>query len=213
MKSQIAFKFVSAGLATAIALAGWGLIFPSGAFAAEKTAAVHCKVGMNITLSEVESRSLDACIQSLRASGQVTGLEVVGLAPSGLSRVSKFRISEEHATLVAAKLSLEFPDAIVNASGGAGRVATTDRAVLVTGYTSRSVTSSVPSPKEAAGTERIVTYSRPDTSGVRFDTAMDDGLYEGEVALGRVAYSREPEIASERHPSFTSTANVGDVSF
>jgi hypothetical protein len=127
--------------------------------------------------------------------------------------VSKFRISEEHASRVAAKLSLEFPGAIVNARGGAGRIATTDRAVLVTGYTSRSITRSVPSPKGAAAKERIVTYSRPDTSAVRFDAAMDDGLYEEDVSLGGVAYSREPEIASERHPSFTSTANVDDVSF
>lgn len=216
MRNRIAhvFRQETRSFSAAAAFVCLGLFVPtSAALAAETVSEVKCAVGMNVATSVVDADSLARCVQSLRAQGDVTGLEVVGLAPMGQSRVSKLRTSEEHASLVAAKLSLEFPGAVVNAKGTAGRVATAERAVLVTGYTSQKVTRVVAPPQGAEGPERVVTLSKPDTSAVRTEWTLDDGLYEEEVALGRVAYSTEPEIASERHPSYTSTANVDDTSF
>ena len=120
--------------------------------------------------------------------------------------------------MISSKLALEFPRAIVNARG-AGSTGQVGRGVVVTGYVARTIipqttgstgsrTSEIPAPKE-----QVVIFSKPDTSAVRFDTTMNDGLYEESVALGRVAYTNEGEIASPRHPSFTSTANVDKTSF
>ena len=120
--------------------------------------------------------------------------------------------------MVSSKLALEFPRAIVNARG-AGSTGQVGRGVVVTAYVARTVIpqstgstgggmAKTPAPKE-----QVVILSKPDTSAVRVDATMDDGLYEESVALGRVAYTNEAEIASPRHPSFTSTANVDNTSF
>lgn len=211
------FAAVTSGLCMALA-PSLGLAQTS---ASSSEGTISCDVPFAQSVRSADQAALDACVASLRQRGDVTGIDVVGYASAGGTRSSNVKVSEERASMVSSKLALEFPRAIVNARG-AGSTGQSGRGVVVTAYVARTI---LPQTSGSTGTtgggtaetpapqEQVVILSKPDTSAVRVDVTMDDGLYEENVALGRVAYTTDAEIASPRHPSYTSTANVDDTSF
>jgi|GEM_PF-5569229 len=105
-----------------------------------------CMISFSAGTTFQDSSAVEICIESLRAAGTVTGIEIVGYASADGAARTNMILSESRASNVLARLAVAFPSAVVNARG-AGASAEQGKVVLVTGYVTRIISSSVTPPQ------------------------------------------------------------------